>query len=466
MKPIAVLIIIFCIGLIFSCRKDTFITSSDAVVNISADTIHFDTLFTTTGSVTHYFKIFNDNDRKLKISDIALSGGLNSFFKINADGSEGPSVSGLEIEANDSLYVFVTVKVDPTTANLPFIVQDSIGVNYNGTRKWIHLQAWGQNANFMRTNVITSDTTWTNEKPFVILGGLLVVEGVELNIEQGTKIYLHADAPFIVDGTLIAVGKRYDSTKIVFQGDRLDEFYRDLPASWPGIYFRETSRGNLLKHVIIKNAYQGIISEKPTQIAGAKVRLEECIIDNCYDAGILGVNSSIIAVNCLVSNCGKNILLVQGGEYEFTHCTDVAISNSYISHRQPVLVITDFIKIGDAITVGEVKASFTNCIFWGANGTVENEVVTIREGQEVFSVNFINCLWKNEEPPSGLNLTGMLENQDPLFNYIDTRINFYDFRLKEGSPAINSGHNDGISTDLDGNSRTNIPDIGAYETTF
>ena len=466
MRPITLLIIGFCIASILSCRKNTYITSQDAVVNISADTIHFDTLFTTTGSVTHYFKIFNDNDRKLKIARIALSGGTNSFFKINADGSEGPSVSDLDIEANDSLYVFVTVKVDPTSTNLPFIVQDSIGVTYNGNQKWVQLQAWGRNANFMRANVITSDTTWSNKRPIVILGGLLVAAGVKLNIEQGTKIYLHADAPFIVDGTLVAVGKKYDSTKIVFQGDRLDEFYRDLPASWPGIYFRETSRANLLKYVIIKNAYQGVVSEKPSQIGGAKVKLEECIIDNCYDAGILGINSNISAVNCLVSNCGKNILLVQGGEYEFIHCTDVALSNSYISHRQPVLVITDFIKIGDVITLGEVKASFTNCIFWGANGTVENEVVTIREGQQVFDVDFINCLWKNEEPPSGLNLTGMVENLDPLFKNTDTQINIYDFRLTTGSPAINSGYNAGISTDIDGNIRTNIPDIGAYETTF
>ena len=38
--------------------------------------------------------------------------------------------------------------------------------------------------------------------------------------------------------------------------------------------------------------------------------------------------------------------------------------------------------------------------------------------------------------------------------------------LMEGSPAINSGIDAAISTDLDGNNRTNIPDIGAYETTF
>ena len=466
MKPTVVLIISICVVSILSCRKDSFTTDPNAVVNISADTIHFDTLFTTTGSVTHFFKIFNDNDSKLKISGITLSGGSNSFFKINADGSEGPSAAELEIEANDSLYVFVTVKIDPTIENLPFIVQDSIGITYNGNQKWVQLQAWGQNANFMRTKVISSDTTWTNEKPFVILGGLLVAEGVELKIQQGTKIYLHADAPLIVDGTLTANGKKYDSTKIVFQGDRIDEFYRDLPAAWPGIYFRETSTNNLLKHVIVRNAYQGVISEKLSAIAGPKVKLEECIIDNCYDAGILGINSSISAVNCLVSNCGKNILLVQGGDYEFIHCTDVAITNSYISHKQPVLVVTDFIKVGDVITVADVKASFINCIFWGANGTVENEVSAIREGTGVFEIDFKNCLWKIETQPPAVTTSDMIENQDPVFETVDTGNNIYDFRLKEGSPAINTGLNTAILTDLDGNNRVNIPDIGAYETTF
>jgi hypothetical protein len=466
MKPIAVLIVMSCFAIISSCRKDSFITNADAVVNFSVDTIHFDTLFTTTGSVTHFFKIFNDNDRKIKISDITLNGGNNSFFKINADGKEGPAVSDLEIEAEDSLYVFVTVKVDPTTADLPFVVQDSIGIKYNGNQKWVQLQAWGQNANFMRARVITSDTTWTNQKPFVILGGLLVAEGVELIIEKGTKVFLHADAPFIVDGTLTATGEKYDSTKIVFNGDRLDEFYRDLPASWPGIYFREPSFGSVLKHVIIRNAYQGVISEKPSSITGPKVKLEECIIDNCYDAGILGINSSISAVNCLVTNCGKNVMFVQGGDYEFIHCTNVAISNSYISHRQPVLLITDFIKIGDAITIADVKASFVNCIFWGANGTVDNEVVTIREGQGNFDIEFKNCIWKIEEEPANAILSGMIENQDPLFENTDTRNNTYDFRVKQGSPAINSGFNAAISTDLNGNNRINIPDIGAYETTF
>lgn len=458
---ILVLIIVLC-----CCKKNSFISAFDAKVSLSADTIRFDTLFTSTGSVTHYFKVFNNNDKKLRLSDISLAGGSHSYFKINVDGAEGPSVQNLEIDANDSLYVFITATIDPTSSKIPFVVQDSIGVSYNGNRRWVQLQAWGQNGNFLRNHAITSDTTWTNEKPFVILGGLLVAEGATLTIQKGCRIYMHADAPFVVDGTLNAVGEKFDSTKIIFTGDRLDEFYRDLPASWPGIYFRERSVGNTLQYVVVKNAYQGIVAEKIPLTAEPKVTLKECIIDNCYDAGILGVETSIEAINTLVSNCGKNVLLVKGGEYDFTHCTDVAISNSYISHRQPVLGLADFLKVGDDVTTGKMKATFTNCIFWGANGTVDNEVIALREGNEAFDVKFSHCLWKANEEPGNVTVVSVVVNEDPLFETMDTRQNRYNFRLKAGSPAINKGVATAVSTDLDGNNRVNIPDIGAYETTF
>ncbi|MCP2936719.1 hypothetical protein NK983_28940, partial [Salmonella enterica subsp. enterica serovar Typhimurium] len=83
-------------------------------------------------------------------------------------------------------------------------------------------------------------------------------------IEKGTKIYLHADAPFIVDGTLKINGEKFDSTRVVFQGDRLDEPYRNFPGAWPGIYFRGESKDNELNYAIIKNAYRGLVSEKPS----------------------------------------------------------------------------------------------------------------------------------------------------------------------------------------------------------
>ena len=465
---------VICTGLLFiaafscwSCKKESFITGREAEIRTSDDSLHFDTLFTTTGSVTQYFKVYNSNSRKLLINRIALSGGAASNFKINADGTEGPVVSNLEMEANDSLYVFVTVQIDQTTTDLPFIIQDSISIEFNGNKRWVQLQAWGQNANFLSSATIKNNTTWTNQRPYVITGGLMIDTNAVLTIEKGTKIYVHADAPIFVDGTIVATGEKYDSTKIVFSGDRLDDPYRDFPAAWPGLFFREKSKNNILEQVILKNAYQGIVVQDPSPNANPKLILKECIVSNCYDAGILGIGSSLDVSNCVISNCGKNIVLAKGGTYHFTYITNAAYSNNLVSHKDPSLTVTNFIKQGNVVTVADLTADFTDCIFWGDNGIVPDEVVVLREGTGPFNVNFTNCLWKVNTPPAGTTETGILENTDPLFKTIDTRKGEYDFRLQDGSPAIKSGVATAVTTDLDGNPRdANFPDIGAYESTF
>lgn len=459
-----ILVALLLTGVLISCKKESFITSSTASLSTSTDSLHFDTLFTTTGSTIRYFRIYNNNNQKLRLSKVALKGGTASYFRINVDGTQGPEVNDIEMDANDSIYVFVTVKIDPAAANLPFVVQDSIFIDYNGNRRWIQLDGWGQNANFMRSAIITGNATWTNTVPYVILGGLLIDKNSTLTIEKGCRIYLHADAPFVVDGTLKVTGEKYDSTRVVFRGDRIDDPYRDFPGGWPGIYFRETSKDNTLQYASILNAYQGIVAEKPSVNSNPKVFLSECVVDNCYDAGILGAQTNIKAQNCLVSNCGKNIFLGYGGTYDFSHVTAAAWSNSYILHKDPVLVVTNYYKDGNTISTSTCTASFKNCIFWGENGTTEDEVVTDKQGTSVFNVSFQNCLWKVKNQPANVTASNILANQSPLFDSINTQLKYYDFRLSENSPALNYGTDLGITNDLDGKPRpVGKPDLGCYE---
>ena len=129
--------ILISVVLLFSCRKDSFITGPNANLYTSADTLFFDTVFTTVGSITESFKIFNNNNQKLRLSQVKLSGGAASPFKINIDGTPGPEADDVEIDANDSIYVFVQVNVNPTNATLPFIISDSIQINYNGNNKYV-----------------------------------------------------------------------------------------------------------------------------------------------------------------------------------------------------------------------------------------------------------------------------------------------------------------------------------------
>ena len=213
---------------------------------------------------------------------------------------------------------------------------------------------------------------------------------------------------------LLVNGNHYDSTRVYFRGDRLDPPYSCFPGSWPGIYFRGTSSGNHLQYADIRNAYQAVVDEAPPGGAMPKVLLEQCIIDNSYDAGIIGLQGSLQANNCLISNCGSNIELGGGGSYQFIQCTAAAYSNNFIPHTQPVLSVADVLQQGNTLLTGDLQAGFTNCIFWGANGSVENEVAVSRQGNNVFNVNFSTCLWKVKTPPGGVTSMGMIANQDPF----------------------------------------------------
>src|SRR6185503_9483134 len=163
-----------------------------------------------------------------------------------------PEVNNIELEANDSIYVFVQVNVNPTAANLPFVIRDSIQVSYNGNNKLVQLEAWGQNAHFFRNKEIIADEIWNNDLPYVILGYLRVNANKKLTINKGCRIFVHADAPIIVDGSLQTNGLKDTIDRVYFTGDRLDEPYKNFPASWPGIYFSASSRDNILTYTVLK----------------------------------------------------------------------------------------------------------------------------------------------------------------------------------------------------------------------
>lgn len=444
-----------------SCKKDSFIESKEAKLSVSDDTLHFDTVFTTIGSVTQSFKIFNNNSQKLRLSQVKLAGGNASQFKINIDGISAPEVKNIEVNGNDSLYVFVQVNVNPDNAELPFLLSDSIQIDYNGNSQWVQLEAYGQNAIFLKNKIIAGTQTWNANLPYVIMGGLQIDTNAVLNITAGTKIYLHADAPFLVDGTLSAIGNT--DARILFAGDRLDPDYKDFPAAWPGIYFRNTSKNNLLKNVIIKNAYQGIVAQSLQSSGIPKVTMSQCIIDNVYDAGILGINTSIYADNCLISNCGSNVNLLYGGDYQFINCTIATYGNLFINHKSPVLQIADFISQDESIFTAPLTALFQNTILWGENGSVDNEVVVTKKGSSNFSVKFDHVLYKAKEDPANVTFISSIKNVPPAFDTINTSKRIFDFHLKPGAPGINAGITTSFLYDLDGKARDQKPDLGCYE---
>lgn len=445
-----------------SCKKDSFITSSDARISTSVDSLKFDTVFTSLGSVTQSFKISNSNNQKLRLSSVKLMGGATSSFKLNINGYAATEISDIEIDAEDSIYVFVTTNINPNAANLPFVVRDSIGIVYNGNNRFVQLEAFGQNANFLRNRKITGNITWTNNLPYVILGSLAVDTGATLTIEAGCKIYMHADAPIIVDGSLVVNGT--NAANVIFTGDRLDEDYKDYPASWPGIYFRGSSINNSMTFATVKNAYQALVAEQPATNTNPKLVLHQCKIDNAYDVGVFGVNTSLRADNCLITNCGSNIRLIYGGDYAITNCT-MAAYGTYIEHKNPVLSVSNFVAQNGSALTSDLNAIFTNSIFWSEGNNVENEVSVSKQGTGAFSVVFDHCLYKVMDDPANSTLTSVIKNQDPLFDSTDVSKKYFDFHISNAAaPGIDNGKATSFSKDLDDNKRNvGVTDLGCYE---
>jgi hypothetical protein len=140
-----------------------------------------------------------------------------------------------------------------------------------------------------------------------------------------------------------------------------------------------------------------------------------------------------------------------------------SFSNSYILHKDPVLYVSNFTNNNNIITSNNLQATFINSIFWGNFGLTEDEVVVSKNGNTTFNVTFDHVLMKVKNDPTPANLIQVI-NQDPLFDSINTASRFFNFRLKNGSPAINKGKLTGVNNDLDGFLRpVGLPDLGAFE---
>ena len=447
-----------------ACKKDDFTTNPDARINLSVDTLKFDTVFTRTGSITQSFKIVNPQSQPILINNVSLKGGNASPFKININGENGPAAQNVTLPANDSIYVFVSVFVNPNSNNLPFVISDSIEFNYNNNQRFVQLQAYGQNAVFLRKQTIFGNQTWTSTLPYVILDGITIDTNAVLNIEAGTKIYSAANSPFNVDGSLQVNGNK--ASPVIFTGNRLDEPYSNFPASWPGIYLNESSKNNHIIFAEIKNAYQAIVAIGPSLNSNPKLILQQSIISNSFSSGIYAINSEVTANNCLVYNSNQNLLIQLGGNYQFTNCTMATYSTNYLIHKTPVAIVTNFAEQGGQNYTQNLQALFTNCIFWSDENLLPNELVTAKQGNTIFDVVFNNCIYKAETDPSFATFNQSLKNVNPQFDSIDVANKVFDFRITKNNlaPGLNSGLSTVFVKDLENNNRmVGNTDIGCYE---
>lgn len=467
MKTVSTLIFVILVISFISCdpEEEQINTSQGLQLAFSDDTVLFDTLLTIRPSITRRLRIFNPNPKAVEVSSIRLGKGGGSDYTLIANGKSGIEIADEIIYGGDSILVLLTVDIDSQDQDLPYLVKDSLIVEWNQNRRDIKLVAYGQDANYLNGAVIC-DEIWTADRPYVIRNFAFVEEGCILTMEKGTRVYFDNGASFFVEGTLEINGDSAD--RVTIRNTRFDESYLHAPGQWGGIIFLETSSNNRISFADIENGDIGIgvgytILEADGQAFflpensenTVDIQIDHTSIRHMSTAGILAFSSEVYAYNTEVYNVASWLVAnFGGGDYRYEHCTFSNESSLFVN-EDPMVQFSDNLTRPDEVAIsGDLNITVLNSIIWG-------------KGEEQLVIH----------PSVGKKLTERIESNiirsaEPLENnFTSQKANFpgfkdpfsFDYRLDTLAFAKDKGASIGIETDILGLKRDSQPDIGAYE---
>ncbi len=478
------LLLIFSAFLIISnaCRKEKQINpDSNLKLSFSSDTILFDTVFTSLGSATHHLMIYNPHGDDLKISSIRLVGGEASPYRINLDGENAVEFYDKIIPANDSLFSFLRVTINPSDFNTPFVVEDELEFVTNGNTQTVKLLAWGQNANYIVADKkiilggeeypyhIVADslqtTVWTKERPYVIYGWALINSYGTLRIEEGTRVYCHQGGGIFSwsDGQLIIEGTAEEP--VVIQGDRLEAYYQNTPGQWEQILMMDGRAGadHRVSHAIIRNGTIGLNCQSSLKVTECALRIDNTIIENQSGYGLFSILYPVEAKNFTIANCGTSNVWAFGGDYRFVHGTIANYWNGNEHKSNVAMTALNYAIDGQTneLFYYPFNMEVDNCIIYGEQ---KDEFVTQFGPDADSTFLFDHCLVKTEKYANATaGFSHCLFSSEPYF--VDILRN--DLHIDSiASPVIGIGNplfGNELPYDLDGVSRVGAPDLGAYQ---
>ena len=439
-----------------SCNRDdiTFDNPSQ-LLRFSKDTVFCDTVYNQVRSETYAVKIYNNEDKDVLIPKISLAKGNSSLYRINVDGKAGTDFTNVPLRKKDSMYIFVEIA---PVANAPeAIAEDQITFESAAGNQHITLFSVVQDAEFFiesptNPNVLTANTTWSNEKAKIIFGNLTLDEGKKLDIEKGTKVYFFKNAGMKISKNAELNVNGELNKEVIFRGDRSDPKYDTIPKNWNSISFDVGSKLTM-NYAKIFGGTRGL------EMNETNANITNSIIHTHQEYGIYAIKSEINASNLVMNNCGEaDFGIFKGGTYNITHAT---LANYWdFNSSLPALGIyaTNEYQNGATLEQGPLVLNVRNSIVYGS---VENMIELKPTSGQTFNTQFTYNLLKYGTKATYATLNS-IKNEDPKFqNYFTQKLNL---RVKDDSPAKGKGtYIANFPTDIAGIARPSSPTIGAYQ---
>tara|TARA_R110001583_G_scaffold311_8_gene2837 strand:- start:6305 stop:7828 length:1524 start_codon:yes stop_codon:yes gene_type:complete len=501
MRNYLTLLVVVILVITTSCRKDFSAKLSFGNLSFSKDTVFLDTVFSNIGSSTYNLKVYNKSNNAISIPSIKLGRQENSNYRLNVDGIAGKRFENVEILANDSIYIFVETTINYNEIINPIYIDAIVFDNgekeqsvklitlvkdahflypskdLNGLAETINVGIDGDGNNLKINGFYLNDnTTFTNEKPYVIYGYCAVPSNKTLTIEAGATIFFHANSGIIVtnNATLIVEGEL--DKKVVFEGDRLEPSFSEISGQWGSIWLRAGSKNHSINNAIIKNATVGIIMDSVGSNSTPTLTIKNTEIYNSANFGLLGRETTIEGENLVINNSGQaSLACIIGGTYNFTHSTFTNFWNNGIRDFPSVLINNYYTYSNGSAQIVETRdlnaANFTNCII---DGNTNIELILDKVDGSEFNYLFKNNLLKFDD--YNASYTNIPEyNFEDSNHYLENILNGDpDFKSSITNQLIIGENSDGnqkanlqgsllVPYDILGVLRTSPADIGAYQ---
>lgn len=449
-----------------SCRNDFEFETSQGGLEFSKDTVYLDTVFTNIGSSTYTLKVYNRSNKNISIPSIRLGKGLDSKYRMTVDGMVGNNriFENVEMLAKDSMYIFIEVTADVAAANpTDFLYTDQILFGNGSSEQKVELVTLIQDAYFLYPqrfddgtyeNINIGDSPvrgflldendpingneyiWNNSKPYVIYGYAAVPANKTLVVEAGARIHFHAESVLIIgnEGS-IKVGSELPiidpenplQNHVIFQGDRLEPLYEDVPGQWGAIWLTQGSKNNEFTNCIIKNGIVGLLIDGNTGLSNpeADVKLRNVQIYDHSNYGILARNAYIKGENVVINSAGQFALAcTYGGKYDFNHST---FNNNWASSRQLSVFLNNFIEGADPEILPMEEATFTNCIIYGSN---QLQMLINKKDHPTFNYKFDHCLIK-------FNNVNNVYSDNPLYQFSTDTVHYVNCIIATNNTVAN-----------------------------
>lgn len=522
MRNILVLLVLS-LFFLTSCRKDFDTIPSSGNLEFSKSTVYLDTVFTGVASSTYTLKVYNRSNSDISIPSISLGKGAASKYRLMVDGmmgEDGPDANTLgdgklfknvELLAHDSLFVFIEETSDIADANpsdmlytdniqfasttgvqnvnLVTLIQDAIflfpdrtpvsggGYSYES----LQLDNNDPNSKIYGFSLTGSELHFTNAKPYVIYGYAGVESGDILTIDPGARIHFHDQSGiFVKNGGSIQInGTPSPSTtpllnEVIFEGDRLEPDYANVPGQWGIIYLAEGSTNNSINHATIKNSTVGLFVDRQD---ATTTQIKNTQIYNASNYGIVGRKGKIYGENIVINNCGQSSLAcILGGTYDFLQCTFTDFWTSG-SRQTPSVYLDNTYLQNNTLFVSDLNANLTSCLIYGSNNIeigvkqstvaqcnvdVQYSLIKFQDSGNQFGSNPLYGFVTNPTPKNNIVATNNTPNNPNLKNTAKN-----DLRITTGSSVINKAKAQATPPNDINNVPRPVspqrPDIGAYE---